>query len=91
VIGFATGEIPRVPLNLALLKSCQIVGVFWGDFTARHPALHAANVAALMSLYLEGRIKPAVTERYPLARGAEAIERLASRAARGKIVVTIDR
>jgi NADPH2:quinone reductase len=90
VVGFTAG-IPKLPLNLPLLKSCQIVGVFWGDFTARHPALHAANVAALMALYLEGRIKPAVTERYPLARGAEAIARLASREARGKIVVTIDR
>src|SRR5271170_5148074 len=90
VIGFTAG-IPKLPLNLTLLKSCQIVGVFWGEFTARYPALHAASVAALMSLYLEGRIKPAVTERYPLARGAEAIARLASREARGKIVVKIER
>jgi len=90
VVGFTAG-IPKLPLNLTLLKSCQIVGVFWGEFTARYPALHAANVAALMSLYLEGRIKPAVTERYPLARGAEAIARLGAREARGKIVVTIDR
>jgi NADPH2:quinone reductase len=90
VVGFTAG-IPKLPLNLTLLKSCQIVGVFWGEFTARYPALHAANVAALMSLYLEGRIKPAVTEHFTLARGAEAIARLASREARGKIVVTIER
>jgi hypothetical protein len=64
--------------------------VFWGEFAARFPALHAANVAALMTLYLDGRIKPAVTERFPLARGAEAIARLGARQARGKIVVTID-
>ena len=89
VVGFTAG-IPKLPLNLPLLKSCQIVGVFWGEFTARFPALHAANVAALMALYLEGRIKPAVTERFPLARGAEAIARLGAREARGKIVVTID-
>jgi NADPH2:quinone reductase len=89
VVGFPAG-IPKLPLNLPLLKSCQIVGVFWGDFTARNPALHAANVAALMDLFREGRIKPAVTERYPLARGAEAIAALGARRARGKVVVMID-
>jgi len=89
VVGFPAG-IPRLPLNLPLLKSCQVVGVFWGDFTMRYPALHAANVAALMALYVDGRIKPAVTERFPLARGAEAIARLGARTALGKVVVTID-
>ncbi|HME40864.1 MAG TPA: NADPH:quinone oxidoreductase family protein [Steroidobacteraceae bacterium] len=89
VVGFPAG-IPKLPLNLPLLKSCQIVGVFWGEFTTRHPALHAANVAELMALYLKGRIKPAVTERFPLARGGEAIARLGSREARGKVVVMID-
>ena len=88
VVGFTAG-IPKLPLNLPLLKSCQVIGVFWGDFTARYPQLHAANVAALMSLYLAGRIKPAITERFVLARGAEAIARLGARQARGKIVVTI--
>jgi NADPH:quinone reductase len=89
VVGFPAG-IPKLPLNLPLLKSCQIVGVFWGEVTMRNPALHAANVAELMALYQAGRIKPAVTERFPLARGAEAIARLGTRAARGKVVVTID-
>jgi NADPH2:quinone reductase len=89
VVGFPAG-IAKLPLNLPLLKGCQIVGVFWGEFTVRYPALHAANVAELMSLYLEGRIKPAVTERFPLARGGEAIARLGAREARGKVVVTID-
>ena len=89
VVGFTAG-IPKLPLNLPLLKSCQIVGVFWGEFTTRYPAQHAANVEALMTLYREGRIKPAVTERFALARGGEAIARLGSREARGKIVVMID-
>jgi NADPH:quinone reductase len=89
VVGFTAG-IPKLPLNLPLLKSCQVIGVFWGDFTARFPAQHASNVAALMALYLEGRIRPAVTERFPLTRGGEAIERLGERAARGKLVVLID-
>ena len=89
VVGFTAG-IPKLPLNLALLKGCEIVGVFWGEFTNRFPKVHAANVAELMALYLSGKIKPAVTERFPLARGGEAIGRLGSRAARGKIVVTMD-
>jgi NADPH:quinone reductase len=89
VVGFPAG-IPKLPLNLPLLKSCQIVGVFWGEFTTRYPAEHAANVEALMALYRDGRIKPAVTERFSLARGGVAIARLGSREARGKIVVMID-
>jgi len=89
VVGFTAG-IPRLPLNLTLLKGCQVIGVFWGEFTARNPARHADNVAALMALYLEGRIRPAVTERFPLARGAEAIAKLGARTARGKLVVVMD-
>jgi NADPH2:quinone reductase len=89
VVGFTAG-IPKLPLNLPLLKGCEIVGVFWGEFTNRFPKVHAANVAALMALYLDGKIKPAVTERFPLSRGGEAIGRLGSRSARGKIVVTLD-
>ena len=88
VVGFTAG-IPKLPLNLPLLKSCQVIGVFWGDFANRYPDKHAANVAALMQLYVDGKIKPAVTERYPLARGADAIARLGARQARGKIVVTV--
>jgi NADPH:quinone reductase len=89
VVGFTAG-IPKLPLNLPLLKGCEIVGVFWGEFTNRFPKVHAANVAVLMALYRDGKIKPAVTERFPLARGGEAIGRLGSRSARGKIVVTMD-
>src|SRR5580658_7412261 len=89
VVGFTAG-IPKLPLNLTLLKSCQIIGVFWGEFTARQPRQHAANVASLMALYLGGHIKPAVSERFPLQRGMEAIARLGARDARGKIVVVIE-
>jgi NADPH2:quinone reductase len=88
VVGFPAG-IPKLPLNLPLLKSCQVVGVFWGEFTRRFPELHSANVAALMELYEQGKIKPAVTEHYPLARAGEAIAKLGARASRGKIVVTV--
>ena len=89
VVGFTAG-IPKLPLNLALLKSCQIIGVFWGEFATRFPARHAANVSALMALYREGRIKPVVTERFPLQRAAEAIGRLGTREVRGKVVVVIE-
>jgi len=89
VVGFTAG-IPRLPLNLTLLKSCQIIGVYWGEFTVRQPQQHAQNVAALMALYLEGRIKPAVTERYSLSEGGTAIARLGARDARGKVVVIIE-
>ena len=89
VVGFTAG-IPKVPLNVVLLKSCQIIGVYWGEFTNRFPAQHARNVAALMALYREGRIKPAVTERFPLERAGEAIGRLSARDVRGKVVVTIE-
>ena len=88
VVGFPAG-IPKLPLNLPLLKSCQVVGVFWGEFTRRFPDIHSANVAALMKLYEDGKIKPAVTERYALAQGGQAIAKLGARASRGKIVVTI--
>ncbi|HTV97084.1 MAG TPA: NADPH:quinone oxidoreductase family protein [Steroidobacteraceae bacterium] len=89
VVGFPAG-IARLPLNLPLLKGCQVIGVFWGEFTRRSPARHAENVAALMAMYLQGRIRPAVTERFALVRGAEALARLEARAARGKLVVTMD-
>lgn len=88
VVGFTAG-ICKLPLNLTLLKGCEVIGVFWGEFARREPELHAANVAALMALYSTGRVKPAVTERFPLTRGAEAIARLAAREARGKIVVLV--
>jgi NADPH2:quinone reductase len=89
VVGFPAG-IAKLPLNLTLLKSCQVIGVFWGEFASRFPARHRENVAVLMSLYLGGLIKPAVTARFPLARGAEALASLESRGARGKVVVTIE-
>ena len=89
VVGFPAG-IPKLPLNLTLLKSCQVVGVFWGAFMRREPAANAANIAELMQLYAKGAIKPVVSERFTLARAGEAIARLAARKAMGKIVVTME-
>ena len=89
VVGFPAG-IPKLPLNLTLLKSCDVVGVFWGAFARRDPAANARNIAELMQLYGQGKIKPLISERYPLARAGEAIKKLASRQAMGKIVVTME-
>lgn len=88
VIGFPAG-IPAIPLNLTLLKSCQIIGVFWGAFTAREPARNAANIAELMDLYGQGKIKPHVSATFPLEQGAEAIRHLMDRKATGKVVITL--
>jgi NADPH2:quinone reductase len=88
VIGFPAG-IPKLPLNLTLLKSCQIVGVFWGAWTARNPKGHQANLAELFELYRQGKIRPHVSNRYPLERAADAIKELSERRAKGKVVITI--
>ncbi len=89
VIGFPAG-IPKIPLNLALLKGCDIVGVFWGAAVARDPAGHRANVEALFGLHAVGKIKPYVSQRFPLAKAGEAIKHLSSRKALGKVVVTME-
>ena len=88
VVGFPAG-IPRLPLNLTLLKSCQVVGVFWGEFTRRNPVGNAENNRELLALYASGKIRPYISGRFSLERGAEAISRLASRGATGKLVVTV--
>jgi len=87
VIGFAAGDIPKIPLNLALLKERQILGVYWGDSTKHDPAGHQANLRQLEAWFVEGRIRPVVSERFPLERGREAIALIANRGAKGKIVV----
>jgi NADPH2:quinone reductase len=88
VVGFPAG-IPKLPLNLTLLKSCQIVGVFWGAFLMRFPKKSLVNTAELLALYRSGVIRPEISARFPLERGGEAIALLASRQAQGKVVVTI--
>ena len=89
VIGFPAG-IPRLPLNLVLLKGCQVVGVFWGSFTTRDVATNQANNRELMALYADGKIKPHVSKRYSLADAGQGISDLAERRALGKIVVVVD-
>jgi NADPH2:quinone reductase len=88
VIGFPAG-IPKLPLNLTLLKSCDVRGVFWGAAVARDPKAHAQNVKELFELYKSGKIRPHVSNSYPLERGGEAIRELMDRKATGKVVVLI--
>jgi len=89
VVGFPAG-IPSLPLNLTLLKSVSVIGVFWGAAAARDPKAHAANMAELMQLYAEGKIKPRVSRTFPLERAHEAIQALSDRTAVGKIVVKVE-
>jgi len=88
VVGFPAG-IARLPLNLTLLKSCDVCGVFWGAFVAREPEKNAAHVATLFDLLEAGKIAPRISQILPLERGAEAIALLADRKALGKVVVTM--
>lgn len=88
VVGFAAGEIPKLPLNLPLIKGASIVGVFWGAFTAHEPGLHEANMAELLGWFAQGRLKPHVSARLPLERGGEAIRMLMDRKAKGKVILT---
>ena len=88
VVGFPAG-IPKLPLNLTLLKSCDVCGVFWGAFAARDPKRNAEHVDQLFRWWEEGRIAPKVNATYPLERAGEAITALRDRKAIGKLVVTL--
>ena len=88
VVGFAAGDIPKIPLNLTLLKGCSIVGVFWGEFTRREPDRFAEAMRQLGRWFAEGRIRPHVSETFPLERAAEALTMMANRRVTGKVVLT---
>lgn len=88
VVGFPAG-IPKLPLNLTLLKSCDVCGVFWGAFAARDPEANHDNVTRLFRLWKEGKISPLVTEIFTHERGGEAIAKMGARGAIGKLVVKI--
>jgi NADPH2:quinone reductase len=89
VVGFPAG-IPSLPLNLTLLKSVSVVGVFWGAAVARDPKGHAANMADLVQFWRDGKIKPRISQTFPLERAHEAIKALGERKAMGKIVVVTE-
>jgi NADPH2:quinone reductase len=90
VVGFAAGNIPKVPLNLTLLKGCQIVGVFWGASTVRDPHHAQESLQRLLDMIAAGNLKPHISVQIPLARAGEAIRLLMDRKAQGKVVVTMD-
>ncbi|SNY90629.1 NADPH2:quinone reductase [Cohaesibacter sp. ES.047] len=89
VIGFASGTIPKMPLNLVMLKSVDVLGVFWGEAIRRDPVGHAENMALIMGWVEEGKLSPHVDRRYPLEETAKAIRAIANRDVRGKVIITI--
>lgn len=91
VIGFASGTIPKAPVNLALLKGCSIVGVSLGGFRSRYPEVNAANFAQLFAWHAEGKLKPHISLTLPMSKAAEALTMLGNRSALGKIVLTMER
>jgi NADPH2:quinone reductase len=89
VIGFAAGDIPRIPLNLPLLKGSSVVGVFWGEFTRREPKAFAAGIAQLGAWFREGKLKPHVSQTFPLAQAVDALKLMSGRKVKGKVVLTV--
>jgi NADPH2:quinone reductase len=87
VVGFAAGDIPRIPLNLPLLRGCSVVGVFWGSFVSREPSRHRANVAELVQWWHDGRLRPHTSAIFALDEAGEALEVMKQRKALGKVVV----
>lgn len=89
VIGFAAGAIPKIPLNLALLKGCAITGVFWGRFTQEEPQNNLANSLQIMKWFEAGKIKPHIHKMYPLEEASKALEEMMGRRVKGKVIVTV--
>lgn len=89
VVGFAGGEIPRLPLNLTLLKSADVRGVFWGQWIARNPEKHRQNVEEFLAMFAEGKINPRISAAYPLEDFVKAYDDIAERRAMGKVVLTM--
>src|SRR5213080_4989013 len=90
VIGFTAGEIPRIPLNLPLLKGCSIVGVFWGSFMAREASHYQENIQELLSWFSAGKLKPHISATYPLEHAAEALNDVMNRKVKGKVVLLME-
>src|SRR4051794_29637878 len=88
VVGFAAGDIPKLPLNLALLKGASVVGVFWGDFAKREPQAFAQSIQQLARWYSEGKLRPHVSQTLPLEKAADALKLMAARQVKGKLVLT---
>ncbi|HYQ81663.1 MAG TPA: NADPH:quinone oxidoreductase family protein [Anaeromyxobacteraceae bacterium] len=89
VVGFAGGDIPRIPLNLPLLKGCAITGVFWGEFTRRDPAANREHMGRLLGWLAQGRLRPRISRTFPLEGAAEALQALLARRVTGKLVLLV--
>ena len=89
VVGFAAGDIPKIPLNLPLLKGCAVVGVFWGEFATRQKKDNQANMMQLFGWLMQGKIKPHISAEYPLEQAAQALNDLLERKATGKVVLVV--
>ncbi len=89
VVGFAAGEIPKLPLNLALLKGASVLGVFWGDFGRREPKAFAESLQQIALWYEQGKVRPHVSQTFPLAKAADALKLMAARQVKGKVVLTV--
>lgn len=87
IVGFASGRIPTLPVNLTLVKGYSVVGVFWGEFTRREPQVHAANMRELLAWVEQGRVRPIIDREFRLADGIQAIKYVTGRNVRGKVVV----
>jgi NADPH2:quinone reductase len=87
VVGFAAGEIPKIPLNLALLKGCQIVGVFWGSWAMQFPQDNIKNTMELVQWHAQGKLKPHIHAQYSLEEAQKAMQEMMDRKVRGKIVI----
>src|SRR5258708_38868547 len=91
VIGFAAGDIPRIPLNLTLLKGSSIVGVFWGSFTEREPQRNQEHLQELLTWFAQGKLKPHISATYPLEQAADALNDIMNRKVKGKVVLVTDK
>jgi NADPH2:quinone reductase len=89
IVGFASGDIPELAVNLALVKEYSVIGVFWGSWAAHEPKAFAVNIAELFAWYLEGKVSVVTDTEYKLADTAEALERMQQRSVKGKLVITI--
>ena len=89
IVGFAAGDIPKIPANLALLKGCSIIGVFWGAFTQKEPQTNIQNIMELMQLFNQGKINPRISQVFPFEEYEQALAALTSRTAKGKVVLDI--
>lgn len=87
VVGFASGTIPRFPVNLALVKGYSVAGVFWGAFTGKQPDVYAGNMHELIGWYMAGKVRPVIGGSYPLAEAADVLRRVLGRGASGKLVL----